>query len=169
MVRKISPQMEVALNEQIHAELASAYLYLSMSAYFDHLAYPGFAKWMAVQAQEEMGHARRFMAYVNDRNARVTLKTLEQPKKDWISVQEAFSDSLHHEEEVTGRIHNLVKLAESEKDYATQNFLQWFVTEQVEEEGAVVNILNTLDKIKDSAVGLVMLDKELGQRVSGRQ
>lgn len=164
MSQRISRNMEEALNDQIQAELASAYLYLSMSFYFEGMTYPGFASWMSVQAQEEVMHAKKLAKYVNERSARVTLKTLEQPKKEWASVTEVFSDALNHEIKVTGLINDLVKFAESEKDYTTQNFLQWFVAEQVEEESSVRTIVDTLAKIKDSTVGLVMLDKELGTR-----
>ena len=160
----LDPKMQEALNEQINAELFSAYLYLAMAAYFEAEDLPGFAHWMRVQAQEELEHAMKIFDFVNERKGRVQLAEIKAPKATWSSPAEAFEDALHHEESVTQRIHNLVDLARSLKDYATEVFLQWFVEEQVEEEATAETVLRKVQRAKDHPPALLMLDRELGQR-----
>lgn len=161
----ISKKMEEAINNQINAEFYSAYLYLAMSAYFENQNLPGFAHWMHAQYQEEVTHAMKFLNYLNERGGRVLLKTIEGPNNEWKGPLHVFEETLKHEQVVTGLINNLVDLAIQEKDHATNNFLQWFVGEQVEEEATAANILGTIKMVQDSKDSLYMLDKELAQRV----
>lgn len=160
----ISEKMVEALNEQINAEIYSAYLYLSMAAYFDSIGLKGFANWMRVQWQEELTHAMRLYDYVVERGGRVKLYAIEEPPSEWESPLAAFEHTYEHEVNVTKRIHELVELAMSEKDYATYNMLQWFVAEQVEEEANASEIVDKLRLIGDDGRGLLMLDTELGAR-----
>jgi ferritin len=162
----LSEKVQTALNNQMIAELYSAYLYLSMSAYFEHINLEGFAHWMYIQAQEEALHAKKFYDFINRRGGRVTLKQIDAPPSDWESPLAVFEDTLNHERKVTGLINDLVNTALAEQDHATQIFLQWFVTEQVEEEESAENILNKLQLLGDSKQGLFMIDRELGQRAS---
>jgi ferritin len=156
--------IEKAINGQINAELYSAYLYLSMSAYFESNNLPGFAQWMSVQANEEQEHAMKFFKYVLERGGKITLASIDAPPKEWKSPLDAFESVYKHELKVTGLIHKLVDLARSEKDVATENFLMWYVDEQVEEEAHSDAILQKLKLIKDSPNGLYMLDRELAAR-----
>lgn len=158
----LSDKMQEALNGQLVAELYSAYLYLSMAAYFDAANLPGFANWMRVQAQEELTHGMRFYDFVNERNGRVVLGPIEGPPTEWDSPAAAFEHVLSHERKVTGLIHELVKLAAEEKDQATGDFLQWFVKEQVEEEESAEAVLR---KVKAAGAELAALDGELAARV----
>ena len=160
----LKPRMQEALNEQINAEIYSSYLYLSMAAYFDSQTLEGMAAWMRVQAQEELIHAMKFFDFVNDRDGRVLLTRIEAPKTEWASPLDAFEDALQHERKVTGLINNLLDLALGEKDHAANTFLQWFVTEQVEEEAAAKTIGDKLRMIGDKPMALYMLDGQLGQR-----
>ena len=160
----ISKKMEKALNEQINAEMYSAYLYLAMAAYFEAENLGGLANWMKIQVQEETAHAMKFFSFVNERRGRVVLKALDEPTKEWKSPLAAFEASFKHEQIITGRINDLVNLAVQEKDHATNAFLQWFVTEQVEEETSVDTVIQML-KMADKAPGaLLMIDRELGRR-----
>jgi ferritin len=161
----ISKKMEEALNGQINAELYSAYLYLSMEAYFGCENLPGFANWMRVQTQEELMHAMKIYDFVQERGGRVVLGAIEQPPAKWDSPLSVFEAVYKHEQKVTGLINDLVNLAVEEKDHATNSFLQWFVTEQVEEEDNASTVLSQLKLIKDSPQALFMMDKEMGQRV----
>ena len=161
----LAKKMEKALNDQINAELYSAYLYLSMSAYFEAENLPGFAKWMRIQWQEEVMHALKIYDYVNERGGRVTLKSIAEPPAKWKSPLDAFQATYKHEQVVTGRINDLVTQAVAEKDHATNAFLQWFVTEQVEEEKSADEIVQKLKKIADAPGAMYMLDNEMGQRV----
>jgi ferritin len=156
--------MEAALNSQINAELYSSYLYLSMSAYCDSQNLAGMANWMRIQAQEEHTHAMKFFDFVNERDGRVLLTQIEAPKTEWTSPLDVFEETLAHEQKVTGLINDLVDLSLEEKDHASNTFLQWFVTEQVEEEATAKTILDKLKLIGDNPVALYMLDGELGQR-----
>jgi len=154
-----------ALNEQINAELYSSYLYLSMSAFFSDINLNGFANWMRAQAQEELFHAMKFFDYVNERGGRIELKNIEQPKKEWKSILEVIEETLAHEKHVTALINNLVDLAISEKDHATNNMLQWFVAEQVEEEASVSDLLGQVKIAENHKGAIFMIDKELKTRV----
>jgi ferritin len=160
----IKKNMEKALNEQVNAEMYSAYLYLAMSAYFETLDLKGFSNWMRIQAQEEMMHAMKIYDFVFDRGGRVILSAIKAPPGQWSSPLEVFENTMKHEQKVTGMINDLVDLAASEKDHATYNFLQWFVAEQVEEESSANEIVQKVKLIADAKGGLFMLDKELGQR-----
>ena len=161
----ISKKMEDALNNQVNAELYSAYLYLSMAACFESMNLPGFANWMRVQTQEETTHAMKIYDYICERGGRVMLKAIEAPPANWKSPLAAFEAALKHEQKVTGLINNLVNLAVAGKDHATQIFLQWFVSEQVEEEKSADEIVQKLNLTKNMPGALYMLDKEMGQRV----
>ena len=161
----LSETMEAALNRQINAEMYSSYLYLSMCSYFESIDLSGLAAWMKSQTQEEMFHAMKMYDYVNERGGRVILDTIAKPQSDWESPLAVFEATLAHEQTVTGLINDLVDLALDERDHATNIFLQWFVSEQVEEEATAGGIVNKLKLIGDDAAGLFALDQELGQRV----
>ena len=161
----ISKKVQDAINGQVNAELYSSYLYLAMEAYFQSLNLPGFANWMRVQTQEEMFHAMKMYDFVNSRGGRVTLDAIAKPPGEWKSPLAVFEAGYKHEQKVTGLINDLVDLAIKERDHATNSFLQWFVTEQVEEEKNASDIAGKLRLIKDSAEAIYMLDKELALRV----
>lgn len=161
----ISKKIEQALNDQINAEFYSAYLYLSMQAYFESANLAGCATWMKAQTQEEVMHAMKMYDFVNERSGRVLLKPIDGPPTDWESPLAVFEAVLEHERKVTGLINDLVDLAINEKDHATNTFLQWFVNEQVEEESSAEAAVQQLRMMKDAPGGLFMLDRELGQRV----
>jgi ferritin len=152
------------LNKQVNEELYSAYLYQAMSAYIDDKGYAGVAHWLDTQAQEEMIHARKFYDFILERGGRVKLIGIQEPPQEFGSLLEIFKAALKHEEHITGRINHLVSIARDEKDYATDNFLQWFVAEQVEEESTASDIVDKLTLIGDHVGGLFQLDKELAGR-----
>ncbi len=158
-------KMEKALNEQINAEMYSSYLYLSMESYFQSIGLAGFASWMRMQAQEEMFHAMKIYDFVYERGGRVILAAIDQPPAEWKSALDVFENVLSHEQKVTGLINDLVNLALDERDHATNIFLQWFVTEQVEEEAGVGSVLDKLKLVGDDTSGLFVLEQELGKRV----
>ena len=160
----LNKRIEEELNKQINAEIWSAYLYLSMSAYFEDKNLPGFANWMRVQYQEELTHALKIFDYVNERGGRVILQPIEKVKTEWRDTVEVFEETLKHEQHVTGLINNLVNVAIEEKDHATNNTLQWFVSEQVEEEAAADEILQQLKMLQGKKEGIIMIDRELKQR-----
>jgi ferritin len=161
----IGEKMIKALNDQLNAELYSSYLYLSMSAYFQSINLKGFANWMRVQTQEELLHAVKFYDFINNRGGRVKLAAIETPPSEWESPLQIFETAYQHEQKVTGLINNLVEIALEERDHATQIFLQWFVTEQVEEEDSANTVIQKLKLMGDAPGGMFMLDNELGQRV----
>ena len=160
----LSKKLEAALNAQINAEFWSAYLYLSMAAYFAADGKPGFANWFEIQFKEEQDHAMKFFKYVTDRGAKVELKPIEKVDLTWESPLHAFEETLRHEKVVTGRINDLVALAKDEKDYATESMLKWFVDEQVEEEATAQGYIDALKMIKDNGFGIYTMDKELQSR-----
>lgn len=160
----INERLEKAINEQINAEMYSAYLYLSMSAYFEQENLSGFANWMRVQFQEEQFHAMKFFGYLNDRGGRVTLKAIDKPKLQWSSVEDVFEDTLAHERLVTDKINRLMDIAIDEKDHATASFLNWYVDEQVEEEATAEEILNRIRMVQGTGNGLFMMDREFASR-----
>ena len=160
----LSKKLEEAINEQINKELYSGYLYLSMSAYCEAENLPGAANWMRIQAQEELGHAMRLFDHVKARGGRVVLKAIEMPPPVWKSPLGMFEEVLEHERKVTGLINRLYEVALSENDYATQMELQWFITEQVEEEESAGQVVEQLRRVGDQPMGLLMLDGQLGQR-----
>lgn len=157
--------MQKAINLQINAELYSSYLYAAMSMYFESVDMSGAAKWMNSQAQEELVHAAKFMNYVNEREGRVILDAIAKPPVEWKSVLDAFNGALEHERKVSSMINNLVTLAREENDHMTDNFLQWYVAEQVEEEVSAGEVVRKLRLIGDSGGGRFMIDNELGQRI----
>jgi ferritin len=154
-----------ALNLQLNRELYSGYLYLSMSAFFASKGLPGFANWMRVQALEELTHAMKFFDYITKAGGEVKLQAIEAPPANWPSTQKVFEATLEHEQRVTSSINDLVGLAIAEKDYATNNFLQWFVAEQMEEEENARSILDRLGLTGEERGPLFFLDQELGKRV----
>ena len=159
----ITKTMEQAYNDQLREELASAYLYLSMSSYFERTDLPGFAHWMYIQFQEEMAHHIRFFNYMVTRTGEIRLQGISAPDFQWENPLEVFKATLVHERHITERINHLMALAHQEKDFASTQFLQWFVNEQVEEEANVSKIIGQLKLVGDA--GLYLLDKELAQRV----
>ena len=160
----LSDRMQKALNGQVNAELYSSYLYLSMNAYFKSVNLDGFANWMNAQAQEELMHAMKIYDFINQRGGRAILAAIEAPPAQWDSPLAVFEDTLKHEQKVTGLINGLVDIAIEERDHATQIFLQWFVTEQIEEEESVGNVLEQLKLLGDAKQGLFMMDRELATR-----
>ncbi|MDA8165004.1 MAG: ferritin [Desulfobacteraceae bacterium] len=160
----LNRKMEQAINDQINAELYSAYLYLAMEAHFAAEGLPGFAAWMRVQTQEELFHAMKMYDFVHGRGGRVALGAIPKPPGKWKSPLDVFENVLAHEQKVTGLINVLVDLALAEKDHASHVFLQWFVTEQVEEEASAGEVLQKLRLIGKDANGLFVLDRELGLR-----
>ncbi len=154
-----------AINQQINKEYYSAFLYLSMSAWFGTKGLQGFANWMFIQYKEELTHGNKFFKYVHERGGEVTLKAIDQMDTDFENVISVIEKTLEHEEYVTASIHSIMDIAVAEKDYATQSFLKWFIDEQVEEEANVHEILDTLRLISGHGNGLMFLDKELKKRV----
>ena len=161
----IPKKIEAALNDQLNFELYSAYIYQSMAAHLRFMGLNGFANWMQIQAQEEMVHGMGFFNFIIDRGGKVALKEIGRPKSEWKSVLAAFENVLEHECIVTSRINNIAALAEAEKDFATRNFMQWYISEQVEEEANANEIINELKLSADSKQALLMLDREKATRV----
>lgn len=161
----ISDKMQEAINKQINAELYSAYLYLSMSAYYQSLNLPGFANWMRVQVQEELVHATKFYDFLHERGGFVKLEAIAGPTIEWQGPAAPFEQAYQHEVQVTKRIHSLVSLAMKEQDYATNTFLDWFVNEQVEEESSTDSVVRKMKLIGDDRSALFMIDRELATRV----
>ncbi len=161
--------IEKALNKQLNEELYSWYLYLSMASWFEDKGYQGFAAWMHAQAQEEMIHAMKFYHFISDRNGRVILQQIKTPKNEWSSPLNIFEESLAHEQYITGCINDLVTEARKSNDHATDVFLQWFVTEQVEEEDNVGTFVDRLKMVEGAPGGLFMMDQEAGNRPRRRR
>jgi ferritin len=155
-----------ALNAQIRHEVYSSYLYLAMSAHCESKNYSGIEKWLKVQRKEEYGHAMKLFHYVQERGAAVVLQAIDQPPVNFGEPLELFKKVLKHEQKVTGLITGLYELATKEMDYPTQFMLQWFVTEQVEEEKNVTDIIDQIVRVGDTPVSLMMLDRQLGVRAS---
>ena len=162
----ISAKMQKALNTHLNEEFYSSYLYLSMAAYFEAKNLKGFANWMRIQANEEQMHGMKFFNFILQKGGKVSLAQINSPKLEWKSISEVFADTLKHEQKISSLINKLVETALLEKDYATHTFLQWFVTEQVEEEANVEEIIQKIEMIGDNKSGLYMLDNELGARVA---
>ena len=161
----MNKRVEQALNEQINKEYHSAYLYLSMCAYFEEKNLSGFSNFMRVQYQEEISHAMKLFDYIIERGGRVNLQPVAEVKTEWTDIIEVFEDTLAHEKFITQSINGLVEIAHEEKDYATINMLQWYVAEQVEEESNVSGLLEQLKMIEGKGAGLFMLDREVKNRV----
>jgi len=155
-----------ALNDQIRLELSSGYVYLSMSAQFESESLEGFSRWMRLQAQEELAHAMRLFDYVNRRGGRVTLEGIDAPATEFGRPLKAFQTALDHERKVTASIHSLFQLAGEHRDLATQREMDWFVTEQVEEEENAQRAVDLLSRAGDNDAALLMLDREFGRRIT---
>jgi len=160
----IGKAMQGAMNEQINKELFSAYLYLSMAAYFEDKNLTGFANWMRMQAGEEREHAMKFFDFIVETGGRVMLKGIDAPKTDWSSSLEVAQEVAAHEAKVTASIYALYELALQEKDYPAQVMLQWFIGEQVEEEKNAAEIVANLKLIEERGTAVQMLDKQLAKR-----
>ncbi|MCP4570776.1 MAG: ferritin [bacterium] len=160
----LSKKLEAALNKQINEEYYSSYIYLAMAAYLEDANLDGCAHWMRMQAQEEHLHAMKIFDYMIERGARVELFAVNAPPKEWDGAVAAFEAALEHEQYMTGNINALAELAITEKDYATNNLMQWYVTEQVEEESQVEDILKKLAMMGADGPGLFLMDRELMNR-----
>ncbi|HEY5653088.1 MAG TPA: ferritin [Pontiella sp.] len=160
----ISKKMQEELNEQMNKEFYSAYMYLAMSAYCNAIGLQGFAHWMRIQYEEESMHVTKMYDYILGQGGTIHLKTIDEPPMEYGTPLKIFEKTLEHEQFVTAHIHQLMDLAVGEKDYATQAFLQWYVTEQVEEEANVNDILAPLRMVGDDKSGLMMIDQQLGSR-----
>ena len=160
----IGKPMQDAMNEQINKELFSSYLYLSMAAYFEDKNLPGFAHWMRVQADEEREHAMKFYDFILERGGKVLLKGIDAPKTEWSSNLEVAEEVAAHEAKVTASIYALYELALKEKDYPAQVMLQWFISEQVEEEKNAGEIVANLKMIEERGTAVLMLDHRLAKR-----
>jgi ferritin len=157
-------KLQKVFNDQIKHELYSAHIYLAMAAYFETKNLPGFAHWMKIQYKEEVAHAMKMFEFLNDRGQRVLLQAIPQPTWEFSSSLEVFEETLKHEQKVTSLINALYELAKEVNDHASVVFLQWFVTEQVEEEKNASVIIQTLKIIKSEGAPLIMLDRELAKR-----
>lgn len=160
----LSEKLKNAINEQINAELWSAYLYLSMSLDAEAKGYKGVANWFFVQWQEEQDHARIFMNYLNSRDAKVELKPLKEVPVAWNSVLEMFQETLKHEKVVTSLINNLAAIAAEDRDFASSNMLVWFIDEQIEEEESARDMIFAAESVEGDKYGMYQLDKELAAR-----
>ena len=161
----LKKKLEKAINDQINAEIYSAYLYASMASYFEATSLPGFANWMTVQAKEELSHAEKFYHFVNERGGRVILTQIDGPPTEWESPLAAFQQAYEHEQHVSRSIHALVDLAIEVNDHMAKELLQWFVAEQVEEESSADQIVQDLKRVGSNGHGILMLDRELATRV----
>jgi ferritin len=160
-------EMQDALNQQINKELFAAYLYLAMCAHFESRSLNGFARWMRAQAREELDHAMRIFDHLNERGAKVELAALDEPSRDFGEPVGVFQQALDHEKAVTRTIHRLYDMAMKKHDHATQLLLEWFITEQVEEEDSVGTVVDQLRMAGDNQAAILMLDRELGAREHG--
>ncbi|HEX2052770.1 MAG TPA: ferritin [Actinomycetota bacterium] len=151
------------MNQQLKLEIQAFYTYLAMSDYFEAANLPGFSQWMFNQSQEEWVHAMKFRTFLQDRGGRVRLSDISAPSSEYSSPVEVFEQALENEQAVSRSIANIYAIAEEEKDFASQAFLNWFVTEQVEEEKTMSDILDWLRRIGDSPHGLFLLDEKIAQ------
>ncbi len=165
----LSPTLQAAMNDQITNEMFASNQYLAMSAYFEDLSLPGFAQWMRMQAEEEREHAMKFYDFIHDRAGQVRLQGIDPPLVEFASPLDVFEKALEHEQRVSGQINAIYALAVRENDFASQAFLNWFVTEQVEEEKNAQQLVGTLRMVGDRGDALVMLDRELGARRAAQQ
>jgi ferritin len=165
----ISDALRDEINAQIKYELYSAYMYLAMSAWCSDRNLDGFARWMRLQAQEEVAHAMRFYEYLLERGARVELQAIDEPPKDFAAPLAVMEKSLEHEKFVSSRIHGLYELAQKEGDYPAQVMLQWFITEQVEEENSIGTIVDRMKMFGSEGPALMILDSQLGARSPGAE
>ena len=163
----LSDTMWKALNEQVKWEMESSYLYLGMAAYLNDQKLPGFAHWMRKQAGEEVDHAKKIYKFIEERGNRVELLPIPAPPKSWDGVKHVIEQSLLHEQKVTSLINRLVDIAAAEKDHATSVFLQWFVSEQVEEEDTFRGVLDQLEFVKPGCSAMLFLDRQMAKRGNG--
>ena len=160
----LNQKMNDMLNLQINREYESAYIYKAMAQYFAQKNLNGFRHFYSMQAREEMEHTQKFIDYINEQGGVVELEAVAKPRSDYNSILEIFEEALAHEKLVTGYIHELMDLAKESKDYATEQFLGWYVTEQVEEEDTFTSYVDLLKFLNDDPVSIFMLDGQLGQR-----
>ena len=160
----ISDNVLAELNKQVNEELYSSYLYLSMSAWCEQKNLSGFANWTKIQAQEELAHGMKIYNFINERGGKAVLDTIKAPQSEWDNVVELFEAIYKHEQHISGRINHMTNIAIEEKDHATVNFLQWFISEQVEEEASVSDLLEQIKLVDGKGSGLFMLNRELAQR-----
>jgi ferritin len=153
-----------ALNDQMREEISSAYIYFAIAADMESQNWKGVSAWFKTQAKEELGHGMKLYGYINGRGEKAIVPALEKPQESWGTILDAFEGALKHEKYISGCIHKLVKLAKEVDDLPTENFLQWFVSEQVEEEAAPEEIIQMLKKVGDSNQMLFMIDRQLGSR-----
>ncbi len=164
----MNKKIEQAFNDHLNAEFYSSYLYLAMANCFTAKNLDGMASWMRLQAEEERAHAMKFLDFINVRDGRVTLKQIDQPPLEWSTPLEAFQQAYDHELQISGKINALVDLATKEGDHAAVNFLQWFVSEQVEEEAHALGIVDKLKMIGDNPQGILFMDGRLAQRAGSK-
>ena len=162
----MNKKIEQAFNDHLNAEFFSSYLYLSMANCFTAKNLDGMASWMRLQSEEERVHAMKFLDFINQRGGRVALQQINQPQLDWAAPLDAFQQAYNHELEISQKIDALVDLATKESDHAAVNFLQWFVSEQVEEEANALAIVDKLKMVGDNMMGVLMMDAQLGQRTA---
>ena len=160
----LSEKLIAAINDQIQYEYYSAFTYKAMQGYFEAEDLSGMANWMNIQFQEELSHAEKMFQFVCETGGKVNLMAIDAPRNEYNSILEIFEETLKHEQEVTSRINNLMDLAQQEKNHVAQIFLQWFITEQIEEEASVGHIIAKLKRVKDDGRGLMMVDQELEKR-----
>jgi ferritin len=163
----IGKKIQDALNAQINLEQYSAQLYLAMSAHCEGKSFRGFAHWLRVQAQEETKHAMKLVEFVLDRGGRLALAAIAAPPVDFGSVTQTFEKILEHEQSITAKINALFELSRGEKDYASEIALQWYVTEQVEEEASAGQIVDQLKAVGEQGGGIWYLDSKMGKRQAG--
>jgi ferritin len=163
----MNDQVQNAINEQINAELKASYTYLAMSAYCEHVNFPGCAKWLRTQSTEEYGHAMKLLDFMLDRHCRIELKAIEGPKMEFSSIQDVFETAFKHEQQVSRQIDNLYSLAHEQKAFAALPQLEWFLTEQVEEEKTARQIVAKFQLVKGDPASLLEIDRDLGTRTPG--
>ena len=161
---ELSTRLREAINSHLNAELYAAYLYLSMAAYCENISMPGFAHWMRLQHQEELSHAMKLFDFLNARESRVVLQAIDQPPTEFKSPSDVAEKTLEHERAVTSKIHRLYELTVEESDYPAQVLLQWFISEQVEEEKVIADVVEHLRLVGEDGTGLLMIDGRLGER-----
>jgi len=161
---KLKRNLEKALNQQVNQEMSAAYAYLAASAWFESENLSGFAHWMEIQRQEELGHAQRLIDYLHDRGGKLDLEAVAKPTSDFQTIMAVFQEALTSEENNTRSIHDLYQLSVEENDYATQSFLKWFIDEQVEEESTMHDMISTLEHAGDDRSALLVLNEQVGKR-----
>ncbi|PID68414.1 MAG: ferritin [Flavobacteriia bacterium] len=163
----LSKRIEKALNDQIKYESESSQIYLSMASWAETNGFEGVAEFMFAQADEERMHMLKLLHYINERGGHATVTALSKPPTNFVTVKEMFEELLQHEIKVSELINNLVDIALEEKDYATHNFLQWYVAEQIEEEATARTILDKINLIGDEKSGFYIFDKDIKSLIGG--